>query len=1084
MTRYQTFLIKTLNLKKDDIPKFTLLFLHSFFVHFFISFQFVPVNSVFVHNFGGEYLPYAYIVAGATGYIVSLIYSEIQKKVHSKYLFLGALAFMFVLTLICWWGVGIVDERLLAFFGFIWAWPFISLVNIESGGLTIGLLNLRQVKRLFGLINIGGIISAILSYFAIPFIMPLLHHTYDLLLVSLIGPVAAIIIVIIIYKRFSETQNNEINIRTQNSSELKFKVLFKERYFRLMFFSAALSMIMIYFTDFGYLSSIKEQKELFPTPEAVSALLAIVCGVFKIGELIISYFSNRLLSRWGVKLGLIILPIFATLVVALATITGLTIGTASFLFFSLMVINKSFERILRRGMEDPSFNILYQPLSGRIKLAVQAKVGVVMQMSIGIGGLLLLLVTTVLKTTGGFQLKFYTLFFLPFLLIWIFVSRNLFVEYKRRLRQILADMSKDKKREGFRHNYGDELLKKNLKKHNEDVVEMSLTVLSDTNPSLIEPYASQLLEIDNEIIRKGVLLNIEPTWRSRITKRALALTQENVSDDILKLAREVVDFMEFKKTELSSEEIEKLKNSASYIDRLKLTNYLRKAKIDNLKELISELLDDEERIVKIAAIKLVARYNNAELIRKIINLLRTPVFCHVASNCLLDIGDKVLPELEKLFENKEKPEILVRAVEIYAKMGSTTAKKYLVQHINYPARDVQIAVIRGLHFCRYQAGSKESATIRSKLEEVIENVLWIYATLNDIESELNTLKLIQALDLERENFYELIFELLSFIYDPKVINLIKKNIIGENTIFALEIIDNFINQEIKQLIIPLFDDISRSQRLKKLHHLFPQQKYKLSDRLKDIIVRNYNQVDPYTIAKAVELLGKLQKNKRNKKSRTSDEAVPDEIKLWTKDAVKELLEKIRKSEMPDEIFACLYHPDEVVYSTAALIIYEENPSRCLKYMADLAPEKKALIPMLEKGSTGQNYLLPKKIKLIKRLSVFFTTPENLLIKIAKIVEIIDVPKNEELFIGEDDPEDIYFIVNGRLLYNEGEENQRLFESDDIIIKGLNAPRDINELLVTRKAIILKCNRYRFFNILATETVIIHHMFEMLTSRRS
>lgn len=1078
---YQNFLVKTLNLKKDDIPKFNLLFIHSFSVHFFISYQFVAVNSVFVETFEGvDFLPYAYIVAGITGYIVSLIYAEFQKRVSSKFVFLGTIAFMFLLTLLCRLGYGIIDEKILIFFNFIWAWPFISLVNIESGGLAIGLLNLRQVKRLFGLINIGGIISAIISYFAIPFILPFLSHTYDLLFISLIGLASAFVVIIVIYNRFTDQKSREINVRAQDN-DLKFKDLFKERYFRMMFISASLSMVMIYFTDFGYLSSIKEQPELFGTNEAISAVIAIVAGVFKTGELIISYFSNRLLSRWGVKVGLSILPTFATIIILISTFIGFSFGTASIIFFLLMAINKSMERILRRGLDDPSFNILYQPLSGRIKLAVQAKVGVVMQMSIGIGGLILLGVAAVIKSAGGYQLKYFTLFFLPFLLVWVFVSRDLFKEYKKRLRQILADMSKDKKREGFRYNYGDELLKKNLKKHNEDVVRMSVTILSETNPSLIEPYATQLLEIDNASIKKAILSNIEPTWRKRITKTASVIAENDTSNEIKHLAQSVEEVFKFSAKTLTPEEITLLLESENLMDRLKLVTFLQKSRIENAPEILIKLLDDEKRIVKIAAIKLIARINNEELINKLINFLKSPEYGHVSGNCLLDIGDKVLPYIEKLFENNSPASLLVRVVEMLAKMGSSTAKSILVKHLNYPNRDVQIAVIRALYFCRYQANSRDSVVVKAKLEEVIDNILWIYATLNDIEAESNTLKLVQALDLERENLYEQIFELLSFLYDPKVINLIKKNIIGENTIFALEIIDNFINQDIKLLIIPLFDDISRNQRLKKLQNVFPQDKMNLVERLKDIIIRDYNKVEPHSIAKAAELLGKLHKNKRSDVKKKKDDT-PQELGLWTKENLNALLQNIRKSEMPDEIFACLYHPEEIVYTTAAQIIYEENSTRCFNYLSQLTEEKKSLFPILKKEKEGEKELITKKVRFIKRLSLFFTTPENLLVKLAQISTIVELTKNDKLYVSPESRNDIYLIINGRLTAENTEAEELLFQPDDIIIRGLNTPTDLKEFTAIKKTVLMQCNRYAYFTILADETIILHHMFEMITSR--
>jgi hypothetical protein len=643
-------------------------------------------------------------------------------------------------------------------------------------------------------------------------------------------------------------------------------------------------------------------------------------------------------------------------------------------------------------------------------------------------------------------------------------------------------MSRDKKKEGFRYNYGDELLKKNLKKHNVDVVRMSVTILSEANPSQLEPYAIQLLETGDQTIKKGILRNIDPSWRKKIAKNIAVLSENDTSEEIKNLAMSVCNSLNYNKEDLNSDQINTLLKADTVADRMKVAKQLINAKIQGEETIIEFLLNDSDRLIKISAIKLAAKKNNPQILNKLIELLKNPQYSNEVANCLLDIGDKVLPELEKLFEKKANSELLVRVVEIYAKMGSTTAKGYLVKNLNYPNREIQIEVIRALYFCRFQANSRESTLVHQKLEEVINNILWIFATLNDIETEKNTLRLVQSLDFEREDLYELIFELLSFLYDSKIINLIQKNIIGENTIFALEIIDNFIGQDLKQLIIPLFDDIPRSLRLKKLAYLFPQEKLGLVDRLKDIIIRDYTNVEPYTIAKSVELLGRLHRNKKVHKDKVKESSEIEEVEIWSKENVKDLLAKIRKSEMPDEIFACLYHPDEIVFTTAAQIIYEENPGRCLSYMRDLAPQKQALIPVLERGEGGESELITKKIRLIKKLSIFFTTPENLLVKVARMLHIIDLEANQLLDIYSDNSENIFCIVSGKLVCNQGKSTEIVFNSDDIIIRGLNTFEQECELKALKKTTLLVFNRYKYFNILSSETRLIHHMFEMIASK--
>ena len=427
------FLIKNLELKEKEVKIFLLLFFHSFFLGWFIAFYFASANSVFIVHFGSEHLPYAYIIAGIAGYLVSTIYSVIQKRISTKTLFTSALGFMLIVTLLGRLGLNHVEEKWLSAFMFIWAWPFISLSGIELGGLAIRFLNLVQVKRLYGLFNMGGVIAAIISYFAIPLLKPVIGTVYNYFYVGSLGLLISIFILFRLYKNFGNKEEKSSRIK---KSKNPVKKAFKDKYILWIFLSATLSMTMIYLTDFGFLSSVKVNIK----PENITQYLAIVFGGLKVGELLISYYSRRLLTNYGVKLGLTILPITSTLLIILASFWGLTFGTG-IIFLILLTSLKSLERILRRGLDDPAFNILYQPLEDDQKIAVQSRVGVVMQLSIAIAGALLLGANTLLSHNGKFELKLFPLFFLPILLIWVFVAINLYKAYKSKIKEILAKIS-------------------------------------------------------------------------------------------------------------------------------------------------------------------------------------------------------------------------------------------------------------------------------------------------------------------------------------------------------------------------------------------------------------------------------------------------------------------------------------------------------------------------------------------------------------------------------------------------------------------------------------------------------------------
>ncbi len=1071
------FLLRTFNLKAEEGLKFILLFFHSFFLGIFIAFYFVPANSNFLEHFTMNDLPEAYFASGIIGYISTQIYSSLQKKIGPKKLFLGAVLFIFVITIIARLGIDFFPkwEKEVSFFTFIWAWPFISLVAIESGGLALHLLNLRQVKRLFGLINIGGVIASIISYLLIPIIIPLLGNNYDLLYIGAISIIVSVILLLVIYKKFPTKRKGE-NYTKKDNKRLSMRALLKEKYFALMFSSALISTIVIYFTDFGFLASVNVQDTLISSTEERSKFLSIFFGAIKVGELIMSYFSSQILSEYGIKFGLTSLPLMSAVLIGISAIVGVTSGPTSILFFIFNVLNKSFERILRRSLDDPSFNILYQPLPEEQKLSIQTRVGVIMQLATGIAGFLLILIAYLLGygKGNGFKLEYFPILFFPILIVWAFISRELYNAYKEKLRQILTDRNPKKDKDIYGQIYGTDVLVRKLHDNNMKVVETSVTLLSETNPTTLESYAVSLLETENRNIIKAVLKNIDPTYPqdlSELIEKIVA--KENIDKETKYLANKALENLDYNEIDLLREdEIEDLYTSTTYEDKIFLIKYLNQNYVPNDVEIISKLLNDRNSKIKKAAIKLAGNRNSPVLREKLIEFLKYSEYSHACSLALLESGEDILEELEKLFEKETSISILLMIIEIFAKIGSNASKSLLLSHLHYPNKEVQVAVIRGLYFCRFQVSKKDEHIIKEKLEEIVENILWIFVCIDEIENEKNTLKLNQSLDLERESNFHILFQLLSFLFNPTTIDLIKKNIIGENTIFALEIIENFITQDIKQLIIPLFENISVSQRIKRLETYFPQKKMTFHNRLRDIITRDFNKIDLWTKAKVLELFNKIYK-----KEVTLDKKDSYFVDLWTQEEAKNLLSKIRRREIPDEILICLFHPDELVYSTAAKIIYDFDEARCNNYIKRLSSDKQKLLAILKNKDDAKN-LLAEKVKLVKRVPSYFSVPENTLVKLAKVFSVKLIRKNEIDFLINKETEDeyIFVVLRGKIEGKDTEGEKKIFSKNATIVRGIDVGYENIEIKAKRDTLVLKGFRFEYFNLLTEELDMLQHMF--------
>ncbi len=1061
----RTAILKSLNIKQEEEKKFMYLFFHSFSLGLFIALYFLSANSLFIEHFESKDLPLAYVCAGGVGYIVSLIYSYMQRRVQSRTLFLTSLAFLALIPILSRILLGYLPEKWMSFFVFLWAWPFISLVSTESGGLALQKLNLRQVKKLYGLINAGGVSASILSYLSVPLVLKLLPSAFDLLALSSVGALVGFGLLLKIYKEYPDkTKDEEGEEKKRTSKRAGLKEIFKDRYLSLLFVSAFLSIISIYLIDFGFLSGVKAQKEFLPDAKSVSSFFAMVFSVLKVLELITSLYSGRWLARYGIRFGLAALPVSMFTLMLLAAFSGFSWGTTSMLLFVVLILGKATERFVRRSLEDPAFNVLYQPLPEEDQLIVQTRVGVVVQISIGIAGIMLLGANFLLDSESGFQLEYFPLLLIPLFGVWLYVAFVLYRQYRLRLRQILLDKSKEMAKSSYRYRYGDETLRRKLKPFDKYVSRLATIILSESASRQLYRYCVPLLAENDDIVSPAVLRSCSPSFPVKLLRVLEGVGTEHLPIEAKENVRWATLCVSKETPEPQTEKEEILLN---------LKEIQGGGEIDS--EVLMGYLEHEDNQIRKTAIEIAGSLNDNKIQKILIELLEIDEYRNFVADVLTENSQDVLEDLEELFQKTSKKEVLLKIIEIWAKIGTSLARKLLVQKIEYLERDVQIAAIKGLHFCRYEADEADRNMIVRKIQQVIASILWITVCMKQMEDQLNVLKLQQSLELDLNESYDLLFSLLSFLYTPTTIELIKKNIVGENTIFALEIIENFMAPDIKELVVPLFENISVSQKLKRLENIVTVEKLKFTDRLSELVVSDFYILNDWTRSKAIELIGRLHRKKSSKrKQRVENEDL--ELKLWTRDNVEGVLDKIRKSEMPDEIFVSMYHPSELVYSTAAKIIYDENPTRCLNYIKTLAPEKQFLTKVFQ---SKDEMLLIERLKYIKRHLLFFNIPERTLVKIAQILQPLRFRAGDTIDLADEQFKGKILVLLDGIIESEDENVVKVFKKNDVILPEINLPKSSPRLIVKKKAFVFYGSRSIYFNLLMDDTDIIHHMFDDL-----
>ena len=178
--------------------------------------------------------------------------------------------------------------------------------------------------------------------------------------------------------------------------------------------------------------------------------------------------------------------------------------------------------------------------------------------------------------------------------------------------------------------------------------------------------------------------------------------------------------------------------------------------------------------------------------------------------------------------------------------------------LRFPDKNVRQSVLEALIYQGYQADSETAAGIREALRTLADDVVWDLSACRDLDGHEASQEVCAEIDEELRESRERFFLLLSLLYDPQTVQLVRENLnqsTPENRVYALEIFDMLLDEELRRLVLPLVEDGSPAQILRRLparksEHLEPR------DRLAAMVRRNRALISSRTQAAALSALGR------------------------------------------------------------------------------------------------------------------------------------------------------------------------------------------------------------------------------------
>ncbi len=915
---------KILNIRREEFKPVLLMMTFSFFIGLSLTFYFTASNAIFLKHFPPRMIPVSFIASGIIVYLAWWLFSKMDKRASLSLQVTVKFIFVFLSVLAISIGVWARDSSVLAFILYTWVRVMVYITLVNFWGLAGRIFNIRQGKRIFSLISVGEVVSIIIGYFSIPFILKVIRVSDVLFLAS--GSLFICVVVVIVIFRTFKTQlpaGRPQPPKAVVASEWNYWNLLRKPYFRLISLMALLPIFGYLFVDYLFLAQLK--REFVNDPTTIARFLGIFLGFLAVLELLFKLFSGRILNRYGLKPSLLALPVILLFSIFMAAVFGTVYGMVG-MFFSFIALARLFERSIRGSVYEPGFQLLYQPVPTEQRLPFQNQIEGIPKAS---GTVLTGVVILVFSAIPWFNLVWFNWLFILVLGFWIWTALKMYEEYRNMIKGKLSDLKKAGERE------------------------------DDPMASVIRSAFSHARE-DQYPLLTGFFAKSQPAGIDRALEGTPAAGL----------------FKDSSKEEKSFAYLTDLARSGEVWERVEAARLLGTSARYNTYKLLISLLKDPEPSVRKAALIASGHIRRVELWPWIIENLAVPEFAHTAGIAARMIGEPIIRDADRFFDRMgHLPETQLRILKVYRDIGGPEAVKKLRDKMFHPNHNIRFQALLSLSNLQYHASPSEIPFIKQIVEDTVESMVWTMASLADIGGGRETLNLQQALLQEIEEKKEHLFLLLSLLYDSKTIGHIREHIESSDKnakIYALEISDMMISDDIKELFLPVFEDLPIQERLHRFSVRFPQERLPVPERLCEIINKDYSKINRWTKASAIDMLSRI----------PSADPV----------TVRELLA------------ANLVNPDPLLDELAAWALfskhreyYDETMARFGKSSNPVVPLIAAKIPLLENRT---DILLFDKILIIRDLELFALISETALLNLFTGIRPVG-PDEETLTIRSD-----------------------------------------------------------------------------------
>jgi AAA family ATP:ADP antiporter len=820
-------------------------------------------NGLFLQVYGASKLAYVYVAVPLVLMILVPVYTAVVARIGHRRVATGALLFLALNVLAFWWGLTFAPKPWLSAAFYIWVNCYGVIAPVQAWSFANSVFDTRQARRLFGLIGSGASAGAIVGGFvARTLVGPL--GTVNLLLVLLLMITAAVVVVNVAYSARRPDSPRAggrpaAAMRAQASFADTLRQIGRTPYLRSIALLVVFVAITTQWTQYQFQAAAEARfagdadrlTRFFGDFNSVMGGVALLIQVLLTGPA---------LRRFGLGATIMLLPVMLGFGVSMVLLTGLLWA---------IVMTNAFDQGLRFSVDKASFELLYLPIAPATRERVKSTIDLIInRLADAAGGILLGVATAGFTITDvgipgwGLGPRGIAAVTLLFVGAWLVVAFSLRHGYVAAIRDSITQHRLEREHTTSRvlDRFATELLAARLNATEPREILYALDLFRMEHRGATHPAVRGLLtSIAPDVRRRAVAVLDEAGDTGAIPQveallndpdpgvraEALVFLAHHADIDPLQRITSLTEFEDFsvqaglvaflgrpsawQNVEAASVILDQMiadKGPGGTRARTEAARLLAQlpAEFDGQ---LSALIEDGDEQVARAALAAAGTPDRVGLAETVMRRLGDVTLRPAAAEALADMGTGVVGALRDLLDDGDAaPAVRAEVPRILSTIGGSQARDTLLSHLFEADVPLRTHIIAGLS--RLHAKHRDLAVDRQAIEMVLTaEIMGHYRSYQIVGTLGSTFEsndpvaqgLRHAMEQERERIFRLLDPLLPD-QDMKSVYLALRSQNRTLRANALELLDNVLSPQLRELVVPLFDgQVTIAERVRRADSL-------------------------------------------------------------------------------------------------------------------------------------------------------------------------------------------------------------------------------------------------------------------------